>query len=113
MDIFPYKTRIQNQAVDRTSISNSDTPSTSTHLEKESESLEPRRSKRVRIEKDFGDKIFTFLTEGGPNNYNEAMSSLNAPFWKEAINNEMESIIQNNMWVLSDLPPENKAIGCK
>nr|GEV04078.1 zinc finger, CCHC-type [Tanacetum cinerariifolium] len=38
----------------------------------------------------------------------EAMQSRDAAFWKEAIDDEISSIMQNNTWVLSDLPP-----GCK
>ena len=41
------------------------------------------------------------------------MSSIDAPFLKEAIQSEVDSIIQNNTWVLVDLPSGNKAIGCK
>ena len=41
------------------------------------------------------------------------MVSSNAPYWKEAINTEMESIMQNQTWVLVDLPLGSKPIGCK
>ncbi|GJR48863.1 zinc finger, CCHC-type containing protein [Tanacetum coccineum] len=34
-------------------------------------------------------------------------------FWKEAINDEMDSIMGNNTWVLVDLPPCCKPLGCK
>nr|GEX52943.1 zinc finger, CCHC-type [Tanacetum cinerariifolium] len=34
-------------------------------------------------------------------------------FWKEAINDEMDSIMGNNTWVLADLPPGCKPLGCK
>ena len=67
----------------------------------------------MRIEKSFGEDFYTFLVEGEPMNFSEAMSSLDAPFWKEAINSEMESIMQNNTWEIVELPPGNKAIGCK
>ena len=54
------------------------------------------------------------MVEGEPKTYKEAMSSIYAPFWKEAISNdEYSSIIQNKTWVLSNLPPKNKLIGCK
>ncbi|KAK4386023.1 Retrovirus-related Pol polyprotein from transposon TNT 1-94 [Sesamum angolense] len=33
--------------------------------------------------------------------------------WKEAINDEMDSIIGNNAWVLADLPLGCKPLGCK
>jgi hypothetical protein len=36
------------------------------------------------------------------------MRSPDAFFWKEAINNEIESIIGNNTWILTDLPPGTK-----
>ncbi|GJT86656.1 zinc finger, CCHC-type containing protein [Tanacetum coccineum] len=32
---------------------------------------------------------------------------------KEAINDEMDSIMKNNTWILSDLPPGCKLLGCK
>ena len=41
------------------------------------------------------------------------MSSPEAPYWKEAINNEVESILQNHMWELVDLPPGSKPLRCK
>ncbi|GJZ26423.1 hypothetical protein Tco_0570676 [Tanacetum coccineum] len=34
-------------------------------------------------------------------------------FLKEAINDEMDSIMGNNTWVLADLPPGCKPLGCK
>ncbi|GKD37628.1 zinc finger, CCHC-type containing protein, partial [Tanacetum coccineum] len=37
--------------------------------------------------------------------YNEAMQSRKAAFWKEAIHDEIGSIMKNDTWVLSDLPP--------
>ncbi|KAK4400755.1 Retrovirus-related Pol polyprotein from transposon TNT 1-94 [Sesamum angolense] len=43
----------------------------------------------------------------------EALSSPEAPFWKEAINSEVESIMQNHTRELVDLPPSSKALGCK
>ena len=41
------------------------------------------------------------------------MSSPQAPYWKEAINDEVESILQNHMWELVDLPPGSKPLGYK
>ncbi|GJW24665.1 zinc finger, CCHC-type containing protein [Tanacetum coccineum] len=43
--------------------------------------------------------------EDNPNTFDEAMKSRDVAFWKEAINDEMDSIIANNTWVLADLPP--------
>ncbi|KAK3040689.1 hypothetical protein RJ639_028385 [Escallonia herrerae] len=51
--------------------------------------------------------------ENEPRTYSEAMSSPEAPHWKEAVNSEIESIMQNHTWELVDLPPRNKPLGCK
>nr|GEY86887.1 zinc finger, CCHC-type [Tanacetum cinerariifolium] len=90
-----------------------------------SEIPEPRRGKRVRKAKSYGSDFQLYLVEGSrdqvgsqysycyiieedPRTYNEAMQSRDSAFWKEAIDDEIGSIIENNTWVLSDLPP-----GCK
>ena len=41
------------------------------------------------------------------------MSSLEAPYWIEAIDDEVESILQNHTWELVDLPPGSKPLGYK
>ncbi|GJR42035.1 zinc finger, CCHC-type containing protein [Tanacetum coccineum] len=41
------------------------------------------------------------------------MQSRDSAFWKEAIDDEIGSIMENNTWVLSDLPPGCKPLGCK
>ena len=41
------------------------------------------------------------------------MSSPKAPYWKEAINDEVESILQNHTWELVDLPLGSKPLGYK
>ncbi|KAL0424089.1 UNVERIFIED_CONTAM: Retrovirus-related Pol polyprotein from transposon TNT 1-94, partial [Sesamum radiatum] len=42
-----------------------------------------------------------------------AMASLEAKQWKEAVKSEMDSIVSNGTWVLVDLPPGCTTIGCK
>ena len=91
---------------------------------------ELRRSKRIKKTKDFGPDFFMFLVEGkcdsidnqisyccnvesDPITYDEAVKSQDSAFWKEAINDEMDSIMGNNTWTLVDLPPGSKPIGCK
>jgi hypothetical protein len=88
------------------------------------------RSKRLRKEKSFGPDFIVYLVEGSrdssckqkmispnvdsdPLTYEEAMKSQDAAFWKEAINDEMDSIMENNTWMLVDLPPGSIPIGCK
>jgi len=92
--------------------------------------LELRKSKRVRKTKNYGPDLLVYLVEGSrdsisncvpyffnvksdPLIYEEAMSSSTASFWKEAINDEMTSIMGNDTWKLVDLPPGCKPIGCK
>ena len=41
------------------------------------------------------------------------MSSRNVTFWKDAINDEMNSIMSNHTWELVDLSLCSKRIGCK
>ncbi|GJR98087.1 zinc finger, CCHC-type containing protein [Tanacetum coccineum] len=40
-----------------------------------------------------------------PKTFDEAMKSQDVAFWKEAINDEIDSIMGNNTWVLAYLPP--------
>ena len=113
---------INDTTTDLEPVSNSPcelTPSLSTnHKRKGYEmNLEPRRSQRGRKEKslayDFiSSQALAFLVEGDRNNvlnkiplllnieedpkiFNEAMPSRNASFWREAINDEMNSIMSN------------------
>ncbi|KAK3019192.1 hypothetical protein RJ639_002964 [Escallonia herrerae] len=74
---------------------------------------EPRCSKRARPFTSFGPDFLTYLLENEPRSYSKAMSSPEAPHRKEAINSEIESIMQSHTWKLVDLPPENKPLGCK
>ncbi|KAK9734016.1 hypothetical protein RND81_04G108700 [Saponaria officinalis] len=71
---------------------------------------EIRRSKRGRIAKSFGPEFHTYLVEGSrdecenfypyyfhidedPKTFDEAMKSHDSSFWKEAVNDEIDSII--------------------
>jgi len=58
------------------------------------EEYELRRIKTSRKEKTFGSEfIVAFLAENEPKNFREAMSIPDAPFWKEAVNSEIDSIL--------------------
>ena len=87
---------------------------------------EQRKSQRIRKVKEFGPNFISyqaqlflvegnrqvvlnkisvvFNTEDDPKSYKEAMASRDSIFWKEAVNDEMNSILSNNTWVLMDLP---------
>ncbi|KAK4407765.1 Retrovirus-related Pol polyprotein from transposon TNT 1-94 [Sesamum angolense] len=104
-NIFPCKDRKEEESsIKRThEVANGD------HQRDE----EPRRSKRAKRAKTFGPDFLTYLLENEPRTINEALSSPEAPFWKEAINSEIESIMQNHTWELVDLPSGSKPLGCK
>ncbi|GKE56666.1 zinc finger, CCHC-type containing protein, partial [Tanacetum coccineum] len=91
---------------------------------------ELRKSKRHRTPKNFRPKFQLYLIEGtmdevsnqhsywfnvedDPKRCDEAMKSQDVAFWKESINDEMDSIMGNNTWVLADLPPGCKPLGYK
>ena len=75
--------------------------------------IEPRRGKRARIAKDYGPDYMAYTLEEDPSNLQEALSSLDADLWQEAINDEMDSLESNKTWHLVDLPPGCKPIGYK
>ena len=79
----------------------------------ETEIEEPRRSKRQRTSKSFGPDFYAYMIENEPLTYQQAMSSPDAPYWKEAVNSEIESILQNHAWELVDLPKGSKPLGYK
>ncbi|GJX85499.1 zinc finger, CCHC-type containing protein [Tanacetum coccineum] len=56
---------------------------------------------------------YCFNVEDEPKTFDEAIKSQDVALWKEAINDEMDSIMGNNTWVLADLPPGCKPLGCK
>ena len=104
-NIFPYNIvyeSIDNNKRSRDTISRSDP--------KEDE---PTRSKRQRTSSSFGPDFLTYLLENEPRTFKEAVTFPEAPFWKEAINSEVQSILSNHTWKLVDLPPGNNPLQCK
>ena len=79
----------------------------------QNEEDELRYSKRARTSKSFSPNFLTFLLENEPLTFEKAMSGPKAPLWKEAVNIEVESILQNHTWELVDLPPRCKPLGYK
>jgi hypothetical protein len=75
--------------------------------------LEPRRSKRQRVEKSLGDDFVTYIVDDEPRNISEAYASPEAEYWKDAVRSEMDSIITNGTWELAELTPGCKPVGCK
>ena len=59
---------------------------------------------------------FTFISEGDvedPLTIEKALFALDSLKWKEAINEELDSIIKNDVWELVELSKNRKAIGSK
>ncbi|GKE74688.1 retrotransposon protein, putative, ty1-copia subclass, partial [Tanacetum coccineum] len=50
---------------------------------------------------------------GEPANYKAAMLDPESKKWVDAMNAEMQSVIDNMVWVLDDLPPNCKTVGSK
>nr|KAJ0206375.1 hypothetical protein LSAT_V11C500251270 [Lactuca sativa] len=77
---------------------------------------EPKTSNRTTIEKRTQKIVtrevsFAINLDDDPKTFTDAMTSRDAPFWKEAINNEMDSIMGNRTWELADLPKGRRPIG--
>ena len=53
----------------------------------------PRKSKRQRTVKSFSDDFVVYLMDDTPRTIEEAYSSLDAEYWKEAVRSEMDSIM--------------------
>ena len=53
------------------------------------------------------------MPESEPNHYQEAVHSMNAAQWRQAMDEEMNALHQNNTWTLVALPPGRTAIGSK
>jgi len=102
-DIFPCR-KTQKRTRDQRDAATSKATITVEETEHEPEE-QPRRSKRARKEKSFGDDfLMAFLAENVPRTYSEAMSTRDAPFWKEAVNNEIDSILKHHTYEIADLP---------
>ena len=67
----------------------------------------------MRTSKSFGPDFLTYLLENEPQSFKEVMTDPEAPLWKEAINNEIESIKQNHTWEFVDLPQGSKPLEYK
>jgi transposase InsO family protein len=114
-EIFPCKPTQETNSLNSLKRNLESTSSTShdQELMKERNEVEPRRSKRTKTSKTFGPDFLTFMLEDEPQSFKEAMSMPEAPLWKEAVNSEIESILQNHTWELVDLPPGCKPLGYK
>ena len=120
-DIFPMKDMATSSNQEMPSSSNQE-PVTITepaismeHFESpvEENNEVPTRSKRQRTAKSFGDDFLVYLIDDTPSSISEAYASEDADYWKEAVRSEMDSILANETWEITDRPYGCKPIGCK
>ena len=55
----------------------------------------PRRSKRQRVAKSFGDDFIVYLVDDVPKTLPVAYASPDAEYWKEEVHSDMDSIMSN------------------
>jgi hypothetical protein len=60
----------------------------------------PRRSKRLRTAKSFGDDFTIYLVDDTSKTIAETFASSDANDWKEAVYSEMDPILSNGTWEL-------------
>ena len=88
-------------------------------VESKSSAQGPRRSSRIHHEpKRYGflitdDKTIELVDQGEPTTYHEAMMSPDSKKWLQAMNSEMQSMYDNQVWNLVYPPEGAKVIGCK
>ena len=68
------------------------------HYREDDDNVVTRTSKRQRKVKSFGDDYIVYLVDDTLTTIKEAFSSADANLWKEAIRNEMDSIMSNGTW---------------
>jgi hypothetical protein len=64
----------------------------------------PIKSFEQTLAKSFGDDFIVYLVDDTPTSIIEAHASPDAYDWKEAVRSEMDSILSNGTWELSELP---------
>ena len=77
------------------------------HITSDQVTAEPRRSTRVRSAPEwYGSPVLEvmLLDHDEPMNYEEAMMSPHSDRWLEAMKSEIESMYENKVWTLMDLP---------
>ena len=67
-------------------------------IEEDNNIVAPRRSKRQRVEKSFGDDFIIYLIDDTPTTIAEAYASPDTDYWKDAVRSEMHSITANGTW---------------
>ena len=83
------------------------------HETSDQDTTEPRRSTRVRSAPEwYGNPVLEvmLLDHDEPTNYEEAMAGPDSNKWLEAMKSEIGSMYENEVWTLTNLPVERRAI---
>jgi hypothetical protein len=117
-DIFPMKDRVATHSEASTSYTPEpiavSLPLVYTEQPVEDNSTDaPQRSKRQMTKKSFVDDFIIYLVDDTPKTLTKAYASPDAEHWKEAVQNEMESILTNGTLEICDMPIGYKHVGCK
>jgi hypothetical protein len=67
-----------------------------------------------RLTKDceiFGDDFIVYLADDVPKIRSQAYASLDAEYWRDVVHSEMDSIMSNGTWEITDCPNRCKLIG--
>jgi hypothetical protein len=116
-NIFPVKDSVASSSqptyISASEPSNNSEPTNDIEQVTEQDIDAPRRSKRQRIETFFGDDFIIYLVDDLPKTLSKAFASLDAQYCKEAVQNEMNSILTNGTWEICDCPVGCKPVGCK
>jgi transposase InsO family protein len=80
-----------------------------TEVESNREDSEPRYPLRNRLR----NQTCACITEDEPRTVQDAMNGVHKNDWIEAMNKEMQSMYENEVWQLVDRPPDAKVVGCK
>ena len=77
----------------------------------------PRHSGRVSTQPEryigLGESVENLLDDDDPYTYKKAMEDVDSRHWQKAMQSEIESMFDNKVWSLVDLPKGIKPIGCK
>jgi hypothetical protein len=85
------------------------------HETPKEDTTKPHRSTRTRAAPGrYGDLVVNAIVENDdPATYDEAMMSPDSNKWHEAMKSKMESIYENQIWTLVELPNDRKAVDNK
>jgi hypothetical protein len=82
------------------------------HETPKEDATEPHRSTRTRAAPErYGDHVINAIIDNDdPATYDEAIMSPDSNKWHEAMKSEMESMYENQVWTLLELPNDQKAV---